>query len=266
MIKRILSSLPDTYPWRDRILWLESIDSTNTEAKLRAKDGAPHGTVILARSQTGGRGRMGRSFYSPSEKGLYLSMILRPECAASALLHLTCAAAVAACEAVSSCCDVTPQVKWTNDLVVGKKKLGGILTEMSLYPGSAAVEYAVIGIGINVQHLQEDFPPQLQNIATSLRLAGTNAPETETLIAALLMALEKVSCELLTSKHSIMDRYRNLCMTTGQKICLLRGEDTFYGTALQIDDDGGLVVQFTDGSCKTVTSGEVSVRGMYGYV
>ena len=161
MIKRILSSLPDTYPWRDRILWLESIDSTNTEAKLRAKDGAPHGTVILARSQTGYRtGRCDcievnlgvtgcvHNLLCNNDitaKGLYLSMILRPECAASALLHLTCAAAVAACEAVSSCCDVTPQVKWTNDLVVGKKKLGGILTEMSLYPGSAAVEYAVIG-------------------------------------------------------------------------------------------------------------------------
>ena len=265
MKKQILSLLPASHPWCERIQWFDSIDSTNTEAKRQAQAGAPHGTVILADFQTGGRGRMGRSFHSPVGKGLYLSVILRPQCNASELLHLTCAAAVAACKAVSRVSDVRPKIKWTNDLVVGNRKLGGILTEMSVNADGDVI-FAIIGIGINCLHQAEDFPPDLQQMATSLMLAGKKPPQIEALAASLIETLEKICDSSLMDKHTMMDSYRSLCITPGQQICLLRGDDTLYGTALDIDDNGGLTVLFEDGHQETVQSGEVSIRGMYGYV
>ena len=147
MKETILKNLSAECPWRDTLYWYEAIDSTNTQAKRMAKEGAPHGTVLVAGYQAGGRGRMGRTFQSPAGEGMYLSVILRPGCTPDRLMHLTCAAGVAACEAVEAVCGIRPQVKWINDLVLGDRKLGGILAEMSLDQG--VVDYAVIGIGIN---------------------------------------------------------------------------------------------------------------------
>ena len=129
--------------------WFETIESTNTEAKKIAKDGVPHGTTLVADRQTGGRGRMGRSFASPAGMGIYLSMILRPECRAPELMHLTCAVAVAVCNAIEEVTGFRPCVKWINDLIAKEKKLGGILTELALLPGTDKVDYAIVGIGIN---------------------------------------------------------------------------------------------------------------------
>lgn len=207
---------------------------------------------------------MGRSFHSPAGKGLYLSVILRPQCNAAELLHLTCAAAVAACNAVSRVSDVLPQIKWTNDLIAGNQKLGGILTEMSVNTAGDVI-YAIIGIGINCLHQTDDFPPELQQMATSLLLAGKKPPQIGTLAASLIEALEEVCDKSLMDKNTIMNSYRSLCITPGQQIRLLRGEQNLYGKALAIDDDGGLTVLFDDGHQENVQSGEVSIRGMYGY-
>lgn len=264
MINKIKSHFTTECPWRDTLYWYDSLDSTNTQAKRMAQDGAPHGTVVIAGSQTGGRGRMGRSFLSPAG-GVYLSVILRPACTPDKLMHLTCAAAAAGCEAVENASGLSPEIKWTNDLVIYKKKLGGILTELAL-DGRGFVDYAIIGIGINCCQKPEDFPPELQSIATSVSEI-TNAPcSPARLAAAITEALYKMDTVLLSDKQGLMDSYRRRCMTIGKDVVVLRGGERTYGTALGLDENGGLVIRFFDGVVKTVTSGEVSVRGMYGYV
>ena len=151
------------HPWQDRIIWLDSIDSTNTYAKKLAREGAPEGTVVIAAHQTGGRGRMGRSFSSHAGVGIYMSVILRPNCLPEELMHLPCAAGVAAGDAIANVTNRIPSIKWTNDLVLHKKKLGGILTEFSVDPLTRNVEWAVVGIGIN--RCQTVFPEEIKQIA-----------------------------------------------------------------------------------------------------
>ena len=264
MKEQILSQMTTECPWRDTLYWYDTIDSTNTRAKELAKDGAPAGTVLIAGNQTGGRGRMGRSFSSPEGMGVYLSVILRPGCKAEELMHLTCAAAVAACKAVESASGIFPGIKWINDLVCGKEKLGGILTEMSVNT-NGFVDWAVVGIGINCCQKKADFPTELQSMATSL-LLQTGKPCPPALLAARLTeALYEINA-VLFEKQQIMDIYRQHCVTLGQKVLVVRGEESAYGTALDLDQDGGLLVRFTDGTEKVVSSGEVSIRGMYGYV
>lgn len=263
MKNEILSQMTTECPWRDTLLWYERLDSTNTRAKELAKEGAVHGTVLVAGYQTGGRGRMGRSFLSPTG-GVYLSVILRPDCSPERLMHLTCATAVAGCKAVERVCGVCPDIKWTNDLVYGKKKLGGILTELGL-DSAGNVDYAVIGIGINCEK-SEDFPPELQETVTSVREISGKTCTAAKLTAELVEALWEMDKTLLNGKQELMDTYRQRCITLGKEIKVIQGDSVMYGTALDLDGDGGLLVRFTDGSEKTVASGEVSVRGMYGYL
>ena len=265
MKQAILEQISTECPWRDTLYWYDTIDSTNTLAKKLAKEDAPHGTVIIAGSQTAGRGRMGRSFSSPNGMGVYLSVLLRPNCSPDSLMHLTCAAAVAGCEAVNTVSGIYPDIKWTNDLVFQKKKLGGILTELVL-DGKGAVTGAIVGIGINCSQKKEDFPEDLQNMATSVSQITGSACPPEKLAAALIDALYAMDKNLLSGKNAILDTYRAHCLTIGKEIVLVRGDEVFHGTALAVDADGGLVVRFLDGTEKTVTSGEVSVRGMYGYI
>lgn len=266
MKTKILNHLPPNFPWRDSITWFESIDSTNNRAKELADAGAPHGSVFIANAQTAGRGRKGRSFASAAGMGIYLSVILRPNCAGADLMHLTCATAVAMCQAVEDANGVRPGIKWTNDLVYGKKKLGGILTELSLNSQTGLIDYAIVGIGINCLQQAQDFPTELQGIATSLSMVCNKAIDRSRLCAAMISSLAQMSTDLLSNKPRIMAEYRRSCITLGQEISLLRADTVQHGTALDIDEDGGLLVRFSDGSTQTVTSGEVSVRGMYGYL
>ncbi len=265
MKNEILSNLRTECPWRDTLYWYDSLDSTNTRAKALAKDGAPHGTVLIAGEQTSGRGRMGRSFSSVADMGVYLSVILRPNCLPAELMHLTCAVALASCKAVELASGVCPDIKWTNDLVYGKKKLGGILTELGLKK-DGSVDYAIIGIGINCRQQNVDFPAQLQGIATSIREITCTDCSPARLAGALVDALYAMDQVLLSKKTQLMNAYRNRCITLGQEIMLLQEDGTAYGTALDLDENGGLLVHFSDGTEKIVTSGEVSIRGMYGYV
>lgn len=265
MIETILPHLPQGFPWKDTIHHFDTIDSTNTSAKQLAAQGAPHGTVLIADSQTGGRGRLGRSFHSPAGSGIYLSVILRPQCHASELMHLTCAAGVAICNAVEAACGIRPGIKWTNDLVFGKRKLGGILTELSL-DSSGNANFAVVGIGINCTQSGLDFPEDIRCIATSLQMQTGSSVNRGRVIAAMLVALEEMSQTLLTKKAQIMTQYRSDCITVGQAISVVAGETVRYGTALSVDEEGALVVRFSDGQTEAVSSGEVSVRGMYGYI
>ena len=264
MKETIIRHLPAECPWRDTLHWFNTIDSTNTYAKKLAAQGAPHGTVIIAGHQSAGRGRMGRSFSSPEGKGIYLSVVLRPNCPAQDLMHLTCAAAVAMCNAVESVCGFRPGVKWINDLVAQKRKLGGILTELSI--GSCEnVNYAVIGIGINCSQLPHDFPEDIRDIAISLEAVTRKQIEQAALAAAMIRELWKTDAVLL-ERNAIMNAYRKDCITLGQDVVILTSGGNRQGVALDVDDSGALHVQLPNGSVQTVNSGEVSVRGLSGYL
>lgn len=259
----IQNYLPGDHPWQNHIQWFDTIDSTNTRLKELARQGAPHGTVLIADRQTGGRGRLGRSFQSPGGMGVYMSVLLRYPTAPDALMHLTCAAAVAACDAVENTTGLRPGIKWTNDLVHDKRKLAGILTELVLLPGETA---AVIGIGINCCQSAGDFDPEIQSFAGSLAMV-TGKPIDRALVAAqLILAFSRMDKELFSRKEDIIRRYESNCITVGQDISLVRGDEIRHGHATGISSDGELLVQFSDGHTETISSGEVSVRGMYGYV
>ena len=266
MKEQILTKLAPDHPWGGLLQYYPCLDSTNTFAKALAAQGAPHGTVIVAGSQTGGRGRLGRSFHSPEGTGLYFTAILRPDCDAADLMHLTCAVAVAVSDAVEDTCGIRPGIKWINDLVCGARKVGGILTELTLVPGSAKVAGAIVGIGINCRQQASDFPPELQTIAGSLALVSGRDVSPAHLAAAIMTRLSDLAPRLLTEKQAIMDRYRANCITLGQEVSLHRADIVTHATAIGIDDEGALLVRYPDGRVEPVNSGEASVRGMYGYV
>ena len=265
MKQDILCSLSPAYPWRDRIEYFPTIGSTNDYLKTLAKQGAPHGTAVLAGHQSGGHGRLGRSFHSPEGMGVYLSLLLRPECLPTQLMHLTCAAAVAMCDAVENAAGFRPGIKWTNDLVYGRRKLGGILTELG-FTSKGTLDYAIIGIGINCRQQEDDFPEELRTMAGSLSMVSGTDISPARLAAAMLESLAEMDTHLLTGKEAILDAYRTDCVTVGKEISVLRGDDVRHGTALSVDDEGALMVAYPDGTWETVNSGEVSIRGMYGYV
>lgn len=266
MQNSICSLLPGDFPWRNRIHLFDCLPSTNDYAKESARQGAPHGTVIVADMQTAGRGRMGRSFHAAKNQGLYLSLILRPECPPDRLMHLTCAAAESACNAVEQLCGIRPQIKWINDLIMGNQKLGGILTELSVDPKTGLTDWVVIGIGINCRQSRADFPPELQDMATSLRLSAGNACSPHSLACALIRELYRLSDQLFSGKDEMLKQYRQDCLTIGKDISVNKGGAVFHGKALDIDSDGSLIVMLQDGTIQTVQAGEVSVRGLYGYV
>jgi len=264
MKNRILAHLPTEYPWKDRLYWFDSIGSTNDEAKAMALAGAPHGTVLVAGYQTNGHGRMGRSFHSPENVGVYLTVLLRPDCKPQELMHLTCATAVAMCDAVEKAAGFRPGIKWTNDLVFGKRKLGGILTGLGLRP-DGKVDYAIIGIGINCCQNAGDFPPEIADMAASLSMITEQNIDRTKVAAAMTEALWHMDQTLLTGKEAMLNRYRQDCITLGRDVVLVRGEEKRYGTALDIDEEGALIVRYDNGEISAVNSGEISVRGMYGY-
>lgn len=251
------------HPWQDKIIWLDTVDSTNTYAKELARNGAPEGTVVIADHQTGGRGRLGRSFSSPAGMGIYMSLILRPDCLPEELMHLTCAAGVAAGDAIVNIGCPMPGIKWTNDLVLHRRKLGGILTELSVDPLTQKVEWAVIGIGINCCQKPEDFPKEIRQIAVSLNISPSLRMQ---LIAEIILSFFRIRPYLFAEKEGIMEDFRHRCITIDQRISILRGDEVRHGKAVDVDDNGGLVVVFPDGHRETITSGEVSIRGMYGYL
>ena len=261
MKNQILSHLSPDYPWADRFDFLPTVDSTNDRLKRLAKQGAPQGTVLIADCQTGGHGRLGRSFHSPQGVGIYLSILLRPDCAPRDLMHLTCATAVAMADAVEASAGFRPGIKWTNDLVSGKRKLGGILTGLGLKP-DGSLDYALIGAGINCLQKPEDFPEDIRDMVGSLTMAAGHDIDRSRVAAAMMEALFRMDRCLLTDQKQIMERYRADCITLGRQISLVRGQEIRYGTALDIDDAGALVVRFTDGETEAVSSGEISIRGM----
>jgi len=246
------------------MLRFDEIDSTNTCTKRLAMEGAADGTVVIADFQTAGRGRMGRSFQSPKGKGIYLSVLLRPDVPAERLASVTALAGIAVCDAVEEVCGIRPGLKWPNDPVLGKRKICGILTEAVTDPeGKPAL---ILGIGINVLQTEEDFAPEIRPIATSL-FAETGCPVSrEELTKHLLERLEQAYLVLKTGDMSEWVRtYRTDCVHLGRKIWLIGPNGRETATALDVDESFGLVVAGEDGAVRTVRSGEISVRGLFGY-
>lgn len=248
------------------LLCLDTIDSTNTECKRQAMSGAPHGLVILSEEQTGGRGRLGRSFQSPRGRGLYLSVLLRPQLEPGAVVDFTAWTAVAVCDGIEAACGVRPQIKWTNDIVLGHKKLCGILTELGLESETNSLQYLVAGIGVNVNHTPEDFEDEVRDIATSLSMYLGRPVRRCALAAEIIRALDRMYQGFPQNKSEYLARYRADCMTPGNQVQLITPVSRQEARALSIDDEFRLVVELPDGTQKALSAGEVSVRGMYGYV
>ena len=243
---------------QEMLLCYPTLVSTNDTAKELAVAGALGGTTVIADSQTGGRGRMGRSFHSPAGCGIYLSRILRPGCSPTQLMHLTCAVAVTVCDAIEKACGFRPGIKWVNDLIAHKRKLGGILTEMSLHT-NGNVNYCVIGIGINCAATA--MPAELSSIAISLEEALGHPVERDAVIVALMDSLSDME-DRLTDHQYWIRRYRADCVTLGNEIRVI-AQPPYFAKALDVDENGALVLSLPDGTEKIIAAGEVSIRGMY---
>ncbi|MBQ0038424.1 MAG: biotin--[acetyl-CoA-carboxylase] ligase [Clostridiales bacterium] len=251
-------------PRRDNLYLMESVDSTNSYARHLARQGAPDGTVVLADSQSGGRGRLGRDFQSPMGKGLYLSVLWRPNCTPEQLFSLTALAAVAVCRAVERVTGSRPGIKWPNDLVARKKKVGGILTEMEPIPGENRVDYVVLGIGLNVY--PAPFDGEVADMAASLSEQLETELSRAELAAALLEELDTLRETVLWQPTLWLEEYRASCLNLGRTVKLLQNGQQTMAVAMNVDEQYGLMVRMIDGSHVMVRSGEVSVRGLYGYV
>lgn len=248
------------------LLCLDVIDSTNTECKRKAMAGAEEGLVVLAEGQTAGRGRKGRQFQSPKGKGLYFSTLLRPNLEPGQVSDITAWVAVAVCDGIEAVCGVRPRIKWTNDLVLNGKKLCGILTELGLESETYSLDYLVTGIGINVNQDPEDFDAEVRGIATSLSQELGHPIRRTELAAQIILALNRMYAAFPEGKQHYLDQYRADCLTPGNQVQLFTPSSRQEAYAESIDDEFRLVVRYPDGRREALSAGEVSVRGMYGYV
>ena len=245
----------------------DEIDSTNTCARQLALEGAEDGTVVVADFQTAGRGRMGRSFQSPRGKGIYLTVLLRPDLPPERLMPVTALAGVAVCDAVERICGVRPGLKWPNDPVLGSRKLCGVLTEMALEGETGRVQHLALGIGINVGQTAADFEGEVADMATSLSLELGRTVSRPALTAVLLEELDRMYAALRADRlEEYLETYRRDCVNLGKTVQLIGFDGRETVTAVDVDEAFGLVVQDAAGVRRSVRSGEVSVRGLYGYV
>jgi BirA family biotin operon repressor/biotin-[acetyl-CoA-carboxylase] ligase len=235
----------------------DSVSSTNIVLRELANDGAPEGTVVVAASQTGGRGRKGRSFYSPQGTGGYVSILLKPDIAAADATLITTTAAVAVCDAVEAVSDRKPEIKWVNDVFIDGKKICGILTEASLSMESGRIEYAVLGTGINVYTPEGGFPKEIQNIAGSVFCKPQ--PDAKNRLIAEYLNSFLPRYHDLGGKATIAE-YQRRSFVVGRTITVISGNAETPAKALGVDDRCRLLVEFEDGTQATLSSGEISIR------
>lgn len=242
----------------------KTIDSTNTRIKEYAASGKPEGIVIVAEEQTAGRGRMGRRFYSPQMSGVYISFLFRPKFTAEESLFLTTAAAVAAAEAIEEASGVKAEIKWVNDVYCHGKKVCGILTEASVNVENSMLEYAVTGIGFNVREPEGGFPEEIRDIAGPIFLTSSDHGEASSdLDARSRIAAGMINhfwkyYEHLTDR-TFMQEYKRRSFLLGMEVRTL-SEPSITGRAVDVDDDGHLILELPDGTKRSLSSGEVSVR------
>lgn len=242
------------------LIVLDSVNSTNDYLKKLGNEGCENGTVVAAREQTKGKGRLGRTWQTKKDDGIAFSVLLRPSVAPSEVSAITPLAGLAVCKAIREYTKLDCVIKWPNDIIVGRKKLVGILTEMSAE--FDAVEYVITGIGINVDHTS--FPEEIAFKATSLLLETGRHIDKNEFLACVLEHLEnefvKNNLELTPTALS---EYTDLCATVGRSVTFQRGTRRISGMAVGISDHGELKVMMSDGTICLVNSGEVTVQGIY---
>ncbi|MBD5138826.1 MAG: biotin--[acetyl-CoA-carboxylase] ligase [Ruminococcus sp.] len=233
----------------------KTIDSTNNFAKSLAQLGAVHGTTVVSEVQTQGKGRMGRDFYSPMGMGVYMSVILRPKLSVEHSLLITSCAAVAVAEAVEKVAGIDCKIKWVNDIYASGKKLCGILTEASVDVEQGGLEYAIVGMGINVQNVT--FPKNLADIATSVRME-TDKPVSRSVLAAEILNCLEERLETIKDK-SFLDEYRRRSNVIGNRIEVTHNDISEEMDCIGIDEIGRLLVRLDSGEEKALTSGTIRI-------
>ena len=236
-----------------------SVTSTNTILKEMAEQGAKEGTVIIAEEQTAGRGRTGKQFYSPKGTGIYISILLRPDIPAEESLFLTTSAAVATARAIEDVSDKRALIKWVNDIYLEDKKTCGILTEGAFNVETGKLDYAIVGIGINVCIPDGGFPDNIKDIATAIFDKQTDSINKRSILIANLLDYFMEYYKDFKSK-SYVKEYIERSMIIGKTITVIEGSKTSVAKAIDIDKNCRLKVQFEDGTTKWLSSGEVSTK------
>lgn len=259
----IASELHTTWIARP-LCYLESATSTNQVAKTQFAKEEQNGLLVVADEQTSGRGRRGRGWQSPKGEAIYMTLALKPDFAPDKASMLTLLMAYAVCSAVREITGLDAQIKWPNDIVVNKRKVCGILTEMDAEPDY--IGSVVIGVGINVN--QTGFPAELCETATSLRLETGALQPRALLIAKTMESFEPLYEQFAKSQSLVFlkDAYNERLANCGREVVVLEPQGNYEGMAIGINDSGELLVKGSDGVVKEVYAGEVSVRGLYGYV
>ncbi len=252
-IEELLPHLPQV-----KVKYFESIDSTNDQARQMAAAGADDGTVVLAVTQSRGRGRKGREFYSPSGSGIYLSLVLRPKFSAEKSLLITVAAAVAVAKALDKTCGTDAKIKWVNDVYCRGKKVCGILTEAAMNVETGGLDWAVLGVGINVYEPKGGFAPEIRHIAAAAHV-GDICPGLKNNVTAQFLS-EFYELYGRIESADFMAEYRRRSNVIGTDITVWRGNEVFDARALDIDTNGGLVIALADGSTQVLQSGEITIR------
>lgn len=239
----------------------KNVESTNTTVKHLALDNAPHGTIVLADSQTNGKGRSNRTFFSPEGSGIYLSILLKPDFGILKPTVIMTAACVAVCIAIEEVCHLQPEIKWINDLYLNGKKVCGILTDAIVNFEAMQLDSLILGIGINFVSPENGFPPELE---TSVSALGDKAPSAlngisrNQLTAEIINQIMHIFSELPSKNY--LDEYRKRSFLFGKQISIFQNDETISAKAVNIDDDGGLVVLLKDRTIKTLYNSNISIR------
>ena len=246
------------------VVILEETGSTNEEARKLAFAGYPHGTLVIADSQTGGKGRRGRSWHTPKGSSIAMSLILKPKLEAEYASMLTLVQAMAVAKAIEENCGLKAQIKWPNDILVNEKKVCGILTEMNME--GSKISSIIVGTGINVN--QDCFPEEISEIATSLKKESGKVQSRENLIKRICELFEEYFEIFMASKDlsGIVEEYNLRLISAGRMVKVLDPKEEFTGEACGINALGEFLVKKESGEVVKVYAGEVSVRGIYGYV
>lgn len=261
--KEELKSIINTKVIGKHIEYYDEVDSTNNEAKKLARNGAEDGTLVIANCQTKGKGRLGRSWLSPKDTGIWMSIILRPNIMPSQVSCMTLIAGLDMCKAIKRITGLNASIKWPNDLVIGSKKVCGILTEMSAE--IQRINYIVVGIGVNVN--TTNFDKSIGH-ATSLMVEGQQKYERKMIIKEFLEEFDK-SYALYNKECSFvpfLDNYKENCMTLDKEVKIITNADEYIAYAKDILADGSLLVETKTKEEKVIVAGEVSVRGIQGYI
>ncbi|WP_353095758.1 biotin--[acetyl-CoA-carboxylase] ligase [Tissierella praeacuta] len=245
------------------IYYFDSINSTNKKAKEMALE-EKEGTVVVAEEQISGKGRLGRQWISPKGKGIWMSIILKPKCEPMTVAKITLLGAAAVHKALSNM-NIKSQIKWPNDILINGKKICGILTEMSAELNM--INYVVMGIGINANLSEEDIPEDLKDKGTSIKISEGKKIDRKELLANIVNEFEKFYIEFRDNNtiSIAIDICKENSALIGREIRVIKGREIKLGKAVNINEEGELVVEFEDGVIANLYSGEVSVRGINGY-